>query len=155
MESIYSYPDGLESEIIYLYLFLFFHFWRDGLRLYCIGHDDHGFRCGRTDVFASAASDADILIQVRKKQTVFIRLHGDGLGRAMLVAGPAVGAVFYDDAMVFPEIGFPYLGKVFFLYGQRHQSPVGTNLGTNVTIVGAEFIIVFKGRKHKTVDSVF
>ena len=112
-------------------------------------------RTGGTNILAAAATDADVLVDVRDCQAVAIGNHRKSLGRAMLGAGAAAGSVEMDDAVFFDKDHFAHLRPVLFLDRQGLDGAVGADIAADRAIVVAETFLEIDGGLHDALQTVF
>ena len=126
---------NLEAEIINLYLFLLLLYKRMCLLLHFVSFDVYrAERPGRADVLAAAASHTDVRVDVRIRESVFVRHHSDGLRRAVLRTSAAARSVGVDDAVFFKEHYFSHLRQVLLFYSQRLDGTIGAAVATYCTV---------------------
>ena len=107
----------LETEVVDLYLLLNIVCWLLGKALVCKGYYFYCFRLLWADVFASAATYAEVSVEFRVVEEGFARYrhHSDGFGRAVLVASSAVGSGLEDYAFACHIDGFSYGSALLLL----------------------------------------
>lgn len=107
----------LEPEVVDLYLLLNVICWLLGKALVCKGYYFYCFWLLWADVFAAAATYAEVSVEFRVVEEGFARYrhHSDGFGWAVLVAGSAVGSGLEDYAFACHIDGFSY-GSALLLF---------------------------------------
>ena len=89
-------------------------------------------------VFTAAAAHADFLVHFRDDQFAVAGIqvghHVNGLGRAVLGAGSAVGVVRVDHTVFLDEVGHADLGLLFLFLAQRQDGTAGTNVGADCAV---------------------
>ena len=116
---------------------------------------DRPERSCRADVFAAAASDADIRVDRRDGQSLLVRDHRHRLRRTVLGAGAATRFVGIDDAIFLNEYDAPHLRQVLLLDGKRMDRPVRTYVRADGTVEIAESAVEIHYRLHYPAESVF
>ena len=118
--------------------------------------DDNGaHRAYRTDRFASAASDAEVGIDLRDRQCPFVWNHVYGLGRAMFCTGAAVFLFCIDDTTAFEESGNADLCRCLLFDSQRLDRTGGSYVGTNRALVITITADIGQTRFQHIIQSVF
>ena len=107
----------LETEVVDLYLLLNVICWLLGKALVCKGYYFYCFWFLWADVFASAATYAEVSVESRVVEEGFARYrhHSDGFGRAVLVACSAVSSGLEDYAFSCHIDGFSYGSALLLL----------------------------------------
>ena len=107
----------LETEVVDFYLLLNVICWLLGKALVCKGYYFYCFWLLWADIFAAAATYAEVSVEFRVVEEGFARYrhHSDGFGRAVLVAGSAVGSGLEDYAFACHIDCFSYCSALLLL----------------------------------------